>query len=62
MENETNCTLCGKEIEKMEGDLCENCFNVLKQKYPEKKTFNEKLSWIKKLWKKEQEKPEEKEE
>jgi len=58
MENETNCTLCRKEIEE-EGELCDNCFNVLKQKYPEKEKLKGRLAWLKKLFRKE--KPEEEE-
>ena len=48
------CTLCGKEIKEDEGDLCETCFNVLKQKYPEKKKFEWRKKWLKKFFKKDQ--------
>ena len=43
-----NCILCGKELDKNEGEICGTCFDVLKHKYPKNKTFERRLKCHKK--------------
>jgi len=40
------CIVCGNELEKDEGDICDSCFMVLTAKYPKTK-FQEVIKWHK---------------
>lgn len=46
------CVVCGKELEKDEGEVCKTCYNVLKLKYPKNKNFKKSLKCHKKQTKK----------
>jgi len=41
------CFVCKKRLEKDEEELCEDCFNVLKIKYPNYLDFKNVLQWHK---------------
>ena len=45
---ENKCIVCGGDIGEDEGNVCETCFRVLKEKYPCDKELEKILQWHKK--------------